>query len=181
MSQTTSTVFTDLAKAYVEFLTAVPWHHPLVVSGLKEGLNKFLSNAYLYYFYGKNKYHLTQFATPAAIQQMQAGNYRGLIFEHMVPKRKFIQEPCEKLARKGQLETEFVADLLDRYWILATVTQAENSQLTRSAMPANWDQVNCFARYDAAGLVLELNPLMHVGVPVHHLNRSLRSQNDSLN
>lgn len=147
-----------LAQAYFRVLMAVVWDDPVVVSGLREGLNKFLSNAHLAIFRGRNKYHKTHWISPAALSQLSRGICRELVFEHVVPKTEYIQAPCEQRARDGTLTVEFIAGLLRQYWQLATVTKGEDATLVRVAMPLAWDRVNVRARYEAAGLVLVPNP-----------------------
>jgi hypothetical protein len=92
-----------------------------------------------------------------------------LVFEHVIPKRRIIQEPCERLAREGTLEVGFVLPLLRRYWVLATVTTAEDRQLARNSMPTGWDGGDVLARYAAVGIRLVANPFAAPGVPAYTL------------
>ena len=172
MNDADTDVLARMADAYVAFLSCLPWDRPLVLRGAKEGLNKFLSNAYLCSFRARRKHELTQLISITARARLNAGDRTGLVFEHVVPKRRIIQEPCERLAREGKLTTQFVLGLLRRYWVLATVTTAEDRQLARMAMPTGWDGVDVLARYAAAGIDLVTNPFAAQGVPSYALPES---------
>lgn len=165
-------VLANMAEAYVAFLSSFPWERPLVVAGAKEGLNKFLSNAYLSSFRARRKHELTQLISPAAFELASAGRTAGLVFEHVVPKRRFIQESCEEHARRRTLHADFVLSLLRRYWVLATVTTEEDRRLTRGTMPTAWDGVDILVRYKSAGVVLVANPFAAAGVPPYVLGDS---------
>lgn len=158
-------VLEEMAEAYVAFLSSFPWEQPLALAGAREGLNKFLSNAYLASFPRRRKHELTQLISPAARDRLSAGQRSGLVFEHVVPKRRFIQEPCEVEARGATLRVEFVLGLLRRYWLLATVTKDEDRRLTRDTMPRAWGGVDVLVRYSAAGIELVPNPFAAPGVP----------------
>jgi hypothetical protein len=162
MSLDNSDVLVRIADAYVEFLTCLPWKHALVLAGAKEGLSKFLSNAYIRCFPARRKYELTQLISQAACDRLNAGVRKDLVFEHVVPKRRFIQEPCEQRAREGQLTAEFVLSILQKYWVLATVTTEEDRLL-----PRGWDERDILARYTAAGIHLLANPFAAPGIPSH--------------
>ncbi|MBQ7166900.1 MAG: hypothetical protein IJR93_08165 [Treponema sp.] len=96
---------------------------------------------------------------------MQDRDKTGLVFEHIVPKTKYIQEPCVQAAVNGQFaggETfseEAVLQLLNRYWQIALITKEEYDAMTdlvlRNKMPGGWDGTDVFARYKAAGIALE--------------------------
>ena len=155
-----------LARAYFKLLSSVYWNDPLLVDGLREGLNKFLSNAYLASYPGRNKYHKTHLASPAALQRLEQGLTTGLVCEHLVPKRRYIQAPCESRARTGELQLAFIVDRLHRFWHLATITTDEDRLLSRVRMPENWDGNNALARYEEAGLTLVPNPFFEGLAPV---------------
>lgn len=169
MNDADGDVLARMADAYVAFLSCLPWDHPLVLRGAKEGLNKFLSNAYLCSFRARRKHELTQLISVSARDRLHAGERTGLVFEHVVPKRRIIQEPCERLARDGKLTADFVLPLLQQYWVLATVTTAEDRQLPRNAMPIGWDGGDVLARYAALGIRLVANPFAAPGVPSYTL------------
>ena len=159
-------VLAAIAEAYVMFLSGIRWEHHLVVRGAREGLNKFVSNAYLASFTGRRKHELTQLISVAAYDRLQAGNSKDLVFEHLVPKQRVFQEPCERMARERKLTEEYVLGLLRRYWVAATVTGDEDKRLARRSMPQDWDRLDVMARYSAAGVGLFLNPFAAPGVPV---------------
>src|SRR4051812_16802766 len=95
-----------LAEAYCSLLTSIDWKNELIVNGLKEGLNKFLSNAFASQFPKKHKHHKTHKISIAALEQLKAENYQNLVYEHLVPKATYIQKPCEELAKDKKLTVE---------------------------------------------------------------------------
>lgn len=168
-----SEVLAGMARAYSSFLVALPWDDPIVIAGANEGRNKFLSNVYLHLFPKRKKYELTQLITPEARTRLEARVYKGLVFEHLVPKKRYIQVPCEERARAGTLNEAFIMDLLRRYWVLAMVTSEEDRRLSWSTMPgALWDEIDVVARYDHAGIALVPNPFVAPGVPAFRGQRT---------
>lgn len=147
-----------LAEAYCKLLRSIDWSDELVVAGIREGLNKFLSNAFLSMFPSVHKYHRTHLISRNALRQVETKNYRRLVYEHLVPKTNYIQRPCEERAIRGDLTVDSIEDLLRRYWRVATITKAEDERLHRRGMPTDWDGVNVLARYEAAGIKLIPNP-----------------------
>lgn len=148
----------QLAEAYCKLLSGIDWSDALLVAGLREGLNKFLSNAFLSLFPGIHKYHRTHLISLAALTQVEARDFSDLVYEHVVPKRPYIQKPCEELAERGELTVEFAHTVLEKYWRVATITKAEDLRLHRNAMPDGWDGENVLARYQSVGIVLQPNP-----------------------
>lgn len=120
-----------LACAYFKLLSSIDWEDPVLVSGLREGLNKFLSNAHLASFRGHNKYYKTHFVSQRALHQLESTLRVGLVWEHLVPKKPYIQEPCERQARERTLTLDFIRDQLQKFWHLATVTVEEDRLLSR--------------------------------------------------
>jgi hypothetical protein len=159
----------QIAIAYVAFLTAFPWDQPLAVRGAREGLTKFLSNAYLASFCGAKKHQLTQLISRDARDLLAAGHTASFVFEHLAPKSRLIQIPCEKAAKAGELTVDGVLTLLRKYWVLATVTSTEDKRLARQAMPKDWDGIDVLARYRSASIELIPNPFMIAGVPPFEL------------
>jgi hypothetical protein len=143
-----------LAEAYYKLLTAIDWNDEILVKGLREGLNKFLSNAFASQFPKKHKHHKTHKISRAAKKQLDAKKYVGLRYEHLVPKQKYIQGPCEELAKRGELTVEYIVQLLDKYWFVATITKEEDDRLRRTSMHTGWDEENIFDRYEFAGIEL---------------------------
>ena len=132
---------------------AIPWEEELVVHGIREGLNKFLSNAYLS-MSPKCKHGSAHFYSLNALSAMKNGDKRGLVFDHMVPKTEYIQRPCEKAARENRLTIEYIKDKLDNYWKIAVITAAENRLLSSTKMPKCWDGIDYKARYTLANIAL---------------------------
>ena len=147
-----------LARAYFKLLSSIDWEDPILVSGLQEGLNKFLSNAHLASFRGHNKYYKTHFVSQRALHQLESPPHRGLVWEHLVPKGLYIQGPCERQARARTLTLDFIHDRLQNFWYLATITSDEDRRLPRVTMPLDWDGSSILARYEAVGLTLIPNP-----------------------
>ncbi len=148
-----------MAEAYYQMLTALKpaiKKNPDIKAGLKEGLGKFLSNLYISYFGKKN----TDYYSEAAYKIKDDKNAK-LVFEHIVPKARYIQEPCYEASIKGHFEdgkefsVESIEGLLNKYWKIATVTKEENEKLNkyRTKMPESWKPGDDpFARYDAVGI-----------------------------
>lgn len=121
-------------------------------------MNKFLSNAHLASFRGRNKYHKTHFVSLSALQQLENALHRELVCEHLVPKVPYVQRPCENQARAQTLTLDFIREHLHKFWHLATVTIQEDRLLARACMPEKWDGADILARYQAVGLTLIPNP-----------------------
>jgi len=147
-----------LARAYFKLLSRIDWKDDVLVAGLREGLNKFLSNAHLAAFPGQNKYHKTHFISHAALLRIESGSDGDLVWEHLVPKQVYIQAPCQQQARDGTLTLEFVEDRLRKFWRLATVTAEEDRLLPRRQMPTGWNGEDILARYAGTPITLVPNP-----------------------
>jgi hypothetical protein len=142
-----------LSNSYFKLLSGIDWNDELLVAGIREGLNKFLSNAML--SAGKrNKHLMADFVSQAAQEKIDSGDRRNLVFEHMVPKQRYIQEPCVSRAKVGTLSKEFIDELLQKYWHIAIITRAESVRLHPTRMPTDWDEVSVHARYVAAQIDL---------------------------
>jgi len=149
-----------LIKAYFKLLNSIDWDDEILVSGLREGLNKFPSNAFLK-MHTKNKYLCGDYYSSSALKQVKSKQFSNLIFEHMVPKSKYIQKPCEKAAIEGKLNLDFMRNLFQRYWKIAVITKSENSLLHVTQMPKNWDSNDYLARYKESGIKLIKSPYNH--------------------
>ena len=147
----------SIAAAYHKLLTRIDWSDPIFISGIREGKNKFLSNAWLSHT-RSNKYHKTNWISVDALSKIKSNDYSLLVFEHLVPKQKYIQDPCERLAMENQLTLPFVVELLSRYWHMATITKQEDDRLLRRSAPVNWDCQDIHARYKLADIELIPNP-----------------------
>ena len=145
-----------LGKAYVKFLCALnnleAEHDEVLSGGINHAdcKNHFLSNAYLSMF---NKFELNKpwiYHSEAAAKQIREKEgkwYRGLCFEHIVPKQKYLQSECEKLVRaKREASLQGVIDLIKKYWKIAVITKDENKRLFTRTMPN--EDTNFFARYN---------------------------------
>lgn len=147
----------SLAQTYFNLLTGLDWSDPLLETGLKEGLNKFLSNAFLRSD-KRHKYYKGDYYSPAALAKVNAKDLNGLVFEHMVPKQKYIQGPCVEMAKNGTLSVSYITQLLEKYWKIAVITKDEDSLLKTRSMPMDWDQENVFYRYQVVGIELVKSP-----------------------
>lgn len=153
----TDRIFEQLAQSYCRLLVSLDWSDQVMVCGIQEGLRKFLSNAYMTLLPGRQKYYKTQWVSERALTKLKARERGSLVFEHIVPKEKFIQVPCKELAMAGTLTADIVRALLLKYWQLATITKDEDRRLPRD-MPETWDATRVFARYESVGIVLVRNP-----------------------
>ncbi|MWJ28572.1 hypothetical protein GPM19_10200 [Halomonas sp. ZH2S] len=145
-----------IIKSYYKLLQSLDWSDEVLIRGLREGLNKFPSNAFLR-MNPESKYLCGDYYSPSALEKVQSRNFSGLIFEHMVPKAKYIQKPCEQAAREGSLDINEMRELFQKYWKIAVITVEENSRLKGHAMPKDWDFENIFSRYQESGIELVKN------------------------
>lgn len=141
------------AETYYKFLMSIDWNDELYVEGIKEGKTKFLANMMVNSKPG-SRHLYGDYYTPAALEKVNNKDYSGLVFEHIVPKTKYILKPCEERAKDGTLTVEFIEDLLNRYYKVAVVTIEEDKRLNRNSMPKDWDGLNIFSRYEEANIKL---------------------------
>lgn len=131
-----------------------------IYAGLKEGLNKFLSNVCIS-IYGKYTVNSADFISDKALKLIQTNQIHNLVYEHMIPKDLYIQKPCLQLAQSGKLTFEYIYNILNQYWYIALITKDEdnilNSLHLRRKMPDDWDNKNIFARYEKANISLISN------------------------
>ena len=151
-------IYKMMAKKYFRLLK---WLYELkdkdIEKGLQEGKGKFLSNLYLSRF--RNKCTACEYITPKAQKLYEnKGNVKGLVFEHIVPKKKYIQGVCEEQARQGTLQEGNIEELLRKYFHCALVTSEEDARLLKNKMPTDWDGKDIFARYKKAGIKWNSNP-----------------------
>ncbi len=152
----------NMAVRYCKLLNAIDWSDKFFIAGLREGLNKFLSNTMIALNGGpKSKYWMGDYYSDAALVKIKNDDANGLVFEHMVPKQKHIQDWAEGEAQKRKIEVGPVRERLEKYWWLAVITAEEDKQLTRTKMPDGWDKdpINIFARYEQAGIKLKERPV----------------------
>jgi hypothetical protein len=148
-----------LAGAYFNVLSTLgtSLNDSNIYAGLKEGLNKFLSNLAIK-LNGKYTTESADYISCEALAQIKKHDLSELVYEHMVPKEKYIQSVCLNKAMQGTLTYQDVYELLNKYWFIAIITKSENLQLNlaglRSTMPKNWDGKNIFARYNYTNIHL---------------------------
>ena len=162
---TTDEAIEIMAKAYYDLLSALKpaiAKNPNVEIGLREGMSKFLSNLYIRLRCENGKYD-TDYYSEDAWNHKDDGT--KLIFEHIVPKSKYIQEPCEEACKKGnfsdgtKFSEEAILKILKERWRIATITEEEDELLTSkgysSKMPDEWKiNKDPFLRYKKAGIKL---------------------------
>ena len=141
------------AETYYDFLMVIDWDNPLFVEGIKEGKTKFLSNMMVNSKKG-SRHLYGDYYTHTSLEKVRNRDFTGLVFEHIVPKTKYIIKPCEERAKNGTLTVDFIEDLLNRYYKVAVVTVEEDKRLNRNSMPPDWDGVNIFGRYEEAKIEL---------------------------
>jgi len=97
------------------------------------------------------------------IEGISKGNPNGrLVFEHMVPKEKYIQRPCESIIRDNSLTIDQKAvkvyQLLDSYWYIASITAEEDKSIIhKRTMPLGWNGVSIFDRYKEVNIEVHRN------------------------
>lgn len=98
-----------LADKYVMFLNSLHYDDEFFMVGIREGKNKFFANLHIHLAIknvrqiNKNidkKHYSTDFVTPDALEVLKGNSNAKLTYEHLVPKKKYIQDPCEKKLRK---------------------------------------------------------------------------------
>lgn len=148
----------EVSNSYFNLLSSLDFNDKVLINGLREGLNKFLSNAIIYIL-GRRKYLQADYYSVTAYEKIKNSDFTDLIYEHMIPKRKYIQQECESRAINKTLTKQDIITLLNRYWHIAVITKNENTLLSKTTMPNNWDNLDCHARYKLVGLELVENDL----------------------
>jgi hypothetical protein len=156
-----SEIIKTMSDVYFDFLKSIKWENEFYLKGISEGKNKFLSNAYLSLYGAKHEicnYHSKE--ALIILSNPELNKSGKLIFEHMVPKQKYIQKPCEDVAIKGGLNKEYIYKLLYDYWFIAMITVEEEKMLkTSKVMPKDWDKKDHKARYNNTKIELIKNPI----------------------
>lgn len=151
-----------LAENYYFFLKNLPFENDIYLEGMGEARNKFLANLHITitkkYLPKKRKdwRYTTDYISVRALELLKRGTWNSgeLIYEHMVPKTRYIKEVCEKQAKTGEISPEHIYQLLIKYFWTATIHGEENKLLSKSMMPNDWDGENIFARYNSAKITL---------------------------
>ncbi|WP_379968303.1 hypothetical protein [Ectobacillus sp. sgz5001026] len=97
-----------LADNYYYFLKGLPFDNKLYMNGMGEARRKFLANLHItvlkeYLPKGyKDWRYSTDYVSDKALELLKQKNWdkNELIYEHMVPKAKYIKDECEKAAEK---------------------------------------------------------------------------------
>lgn len=150
-----------LADNYYFFLNSIPFNDEskrLYVNGMKEARTKFLANLHITLIEEKlppgrkQRWYGTDYVSEKALRLLKDKNWEKneLVYEHIVPKSEYIRDLCEKKAKEGDLNKEFIKDHLEKYFWTATIHRDENRRLSRKKMPMGWKWDNIFARYDEA-------------------------------
>lgn len=147
-----------LANKYTKLLTSIDLNDELLIAGISEGLNKFLSNIYLKISH-LPKYYTGDYYTKDAINKLSNRDFNSLILEHMIPKQEYIQNICideEKKQRiiNKHIDESFIKRILNKYWWIAIITKDENYKLMKNTMPKDWDFSDIFLRYNSADIEL---------------------------
>ena len=81
-----------IAGSYYKLLTTIDWDDEVLLLGLKEGLSKFVSNAYIEInkkTHKQTKYLQGDYYTEEALDKIKNNDFSGLIYEHMIPKSTY--------------------------------------------------------------------------------------------
>ena len=127
----------------------------IIFNGLREGLNKFLSNVYISLVHNKRETDYYSEKAFEACKNNPKGKCPGLTYEHIVPKNIYQDEIVKTFSGGQEMSADEIADRLKKEWWTATITQAEDKLLKKKKMPDDWDGTNRFARYDKAGITLK--------------------------
>ena len=80
-------------------------------------------------------------------------------YEHMVPKKEYIEKKIQMMALNDELNLEKIKELITKYYYVALILVDEDKRLSKNHMPKDWDGENIFSRYKEAGINLVSNPL----------------------
>jgi hypothetical protein len=129
MKLTREQIHDILADKYYKFLLSLPYEDSYYMKAIHEGKGKFLANLHIYLATKdlpkkhNDKRYSTDFITPRAQEIIRTNSTNGLEYEHLVPKKIYIQDVCEQRAKNGTLTVGYVRDILNRYLWTATVTK----------------------------------------------------------
>ena len=108
---------------------------------------------------GGNNHVKAAHMSTAAYAQMQLGQFDQLIAEHMVPVKvvvdKVLTLPIDRITWAE------IRDMVVKFSRMALITEKEDDSLTMAGlaacMPANWDGMDLYARYNIVGIELKVN------------------------
>ncbi|MCK9858193.1 hypothetical protein [Paenibacillus sp. ATY16] len=150
-------IMKELSEKYFMFLKTLHFNDPLYMQAISEGKRKFLPALHMHLasrgLPNTHRIFTTDFITSKAFENIRKKSFKGLQYEHIVPKAEYIHDICEQAAKNNSLTVESIRELINRYLWTATVTKEEHHKLKKS-MPRSWDGVNIMARYEAAGIQL---------------------------
>lgn len=153
-------ILRNLSAKYYKFLSTIDWDDEEYVDTLKECRGTYLTFAFLTLLNSRGGYkkyrNTSNYISENAYEMLKDKKTKGLRFEHMIPKQKYIQDELESLAKSKQLGEEKVYSLLNKYWYIATITVEEDRALNKASMPDEWDGLDHMSRYTQAGLAEKL-------------------------
>ncbi len=111
---------------------------------------------FLWESYRRTKSQAAKYCSEASLM-CTYGNH-GLVYDHAIPFR-YIQEELLKIVNPN---VGNVRHVLEIYQVACLITKEEDNLLTsiglRSSMPDAGVEINCLARYEAAGIKVIPNP-----------------------
>ena len=133
----------------------------VLFDGTNEGRNKILSNIDLALkkLSGLKhiKYLITDYYSEEAYEKIKNNDFKHLVYEHIMPKNIYQNKIFNDLRNNKVPTKEELFDILNKYWILATITEDQDKELTkaqlRTKMPDN-NLNDIFARYNKVGIKL---------------------------
>ncbi len=160
-------VFRAVSQYYAIYLNSLNWNDEFYVSLQKMMRNKFMTLTYYKLMGGKSHKTCSEWVSSDALAVLNSDikrfQGRGLWLEHVVPKQRYITDYCEGIAREGQIDAQTIFSVMNKCFILATITKEENDLLDanrlRNRMPDTWgENASVFTRYEQVGLKLMRNP-----------------------
>lgn len=156
-------IIAQLSEGYFYFLNTLQFDNDPYMEGMKEARAKFVANYHIaltkkaYPKAFNDRRYTTDYVSEQAYKVLKTKSTLGLCYEHMIPKGRYIKKFCEVMAEEKTLTIENIREQLDKYLWTATITEAEDSRLSRTRMPSDWDSNNIKARYDFADIELKVH------------------------
>jgi hypothetical protein len=160
-------IYRQVSQYYAHYLNSLDWQDEFYVSLQLLMRNKFMTLAYYRLMGGKNHKTCSAWVTSSALEVLRGDTKRfqgkGLWLEHVIPKQRYITNYCESVAREREISADEIFVIMQKYFILATITKDENDLLDsnrlRNRMPAGWvEGDSVFGRYERVGIDLLRNP-----------------------